>query len=68
MNRRIVGFCGAGVLAAVVAIPGQTAQQGEANLIDDLVIANRVLASEELDVLHVYGHVSARSRRNIERF
>lgn len=67
MNRPIFGFCGAGVLAAVTLF-AQTAQQGEANLVDDVVIANRVLASDELDVLHVYGHVSARSRRNTERF
>jgi ribulose-5-phosphate 4-epimerase/fuculose-1-phosphate aldolase len=71
MNRRILGLCGAAAFTVAVAMPGQTAQSaqpGEASLVDDLVIANRVLASDELDVLDVYGHASTRSRRNPERF
>ena len=36
--------------------------------ITDLVLANRVLASEDLRVLNVYGHVSYRSRTNPAHF
>jgi HCOMODA/2-hydroxy-3-carboxy-muconic semialdehyde decarboxylase len=65
MKRRIPMICGAAVLAAASLI-GQT--PGEPALVDDLVIANRVLASEHMEVLDAYGHVSARSRRNPEHF
>ena len=37
-------------------------------VITDLVLANRVLASEDLRVLNVYGHVSYRSRTNPAHF
>src|SRR5262245_21051413 len=37
-------------------------------VITDLVLANRVLASEYLGVLNVYGHVSYRSRTNPAHF
>jgi hypothetical protein len=46
----------------------QTPAHPEQGLIDDLVIANRVLASDELGVLGVYGHVSARSGRDPNRY
>jgi HCOMODA/2-hydroxy-3-carboxy-muconic semialdehyde decarboxylase len=32
------------------------------------VAANRILSSDDMDVLRVFGHVSARSRRNASRF
>lgn len=59
---------GTACLLAVAALVGQTNPQPETSLINDLVIANRVLASEHMNVLDAYGHVSARSRRDSERF
>lgn len=46
----------------------QNAAQPDQALITNLVIANRVLASDDLGVLRVYGHISARSQRNANRF
>ena len=40
----------------------------EQKLIDDLVLANRMLASEELGFLDAYGHVSVRSQSNPGHF
>src|SRR5262245_4860700 len=59
---------GAFALALGLALVAQTPRSTEQNLIDDLAIANRILSSDELGVLRVYGHVSARSQRNRERF
>ena len=44
------------------------ASHPEQALIDDLVLANRMLASEELDFLDAYGHVSVRSRIDPSHF
>lgn len=46
----------------------QNAAQPDQALITNPVIANRVLASDDLGVLRVYGHISARSQRNANRF
>ena len=53
-----------------VAITATTAQTppAERALIDDLVLANRVLASAEIGVLDGFGHVSVRSLTNPNRF
>ena len=67
MKRPVIVIAGV-CLMAVAALVGQTIPQPEAALVNDLVIANRVLASEYMNVLDAYGHVSARSRRNAERF
>jgi ribulose-5-phosphate 4-epimerase/fuculose-1-phosphate aldolase len=40
----------------------------EQGLLDDLVLANRMLASQELGFLDAYGHVSVRSRSNPNHF
>ena len=56
------------MIAAGVTIFGQATSQPESDLINDLVIANRVMASNYMDVLGVYGHISARSRRSDDRF
>src|SRR6267142_2627760 len=40
----------------------------EQQLVDDLVLANRMLASQELGFLDAYGHVSVRSRNNPNHF
>jgi HCOMODA/2-hydroxy-3-carboxy-muconic semialdehyde decarboxylase len=66
---RVAIVCGAGVaLAAVTA--GQTAKpaqaSGNATLIDDLVVANRILANE--NILDGLGHVSVRSLTNPNHF
>ena len=55
------------LLGAAVFL-AQTPANPDQALISDLAIANRILASDELQVLRVYGHVSARSQRNKERF
>ena len=56
--------------ATLTTTTAQTPQNSPADkaLIDDLVLANRVLASEELSVLDAFGHVSVRSRMNPNRF
>src|SRR6516165_4094163 len=46
------------------AASAQTAASPEKGLIDDLVVANRILASPELGVLDTAGHVSVRSATN----
>ena len=46
----------------------QTAASADQAVITDLVLANRILASEEIGVLNVYGHVSYRSRTNPNHF
>ena len=66
---RVVIVLGASVaLAAVTA--GQSAKSaqgsGNATLLDDLVVANRILANE--DILDGLGHVSARSMQRPDHF
>jgi len=46
----------------------QTPSRPEQGLIDDLVLANRMLASQELGFVDAYGHVSVRSRNNPSHF
>lgn len=46
----------------------QSATSPDQAVITDLVLANRILASEEVGVLDVYGHVSYRSRTNPTHF
>ena len=54
-----------GVGFVIESLPGQKASAASANkaLIDDLVIANQILA-HEIGVLDAYGHVSVRDNRN----
>lgn len=65
-----------GAAIALKSLPAQTpdsskaaSSTGSSNgaLVDDLVIANRVLA-HEIGVLDAYGHVSARDTRNPSRY
>lgn len=53
-----------------IAFTSTTAQTppAERALIDDLVLANRALASQEIGVLDGFGHVSVRSLANPNRF
>src|SRR5436190_14710067 len=66
--RVVVVFSAAVALAAVTA--GQPAKSsqgaGNATLIDDLVVANRILANE--NILDGLGHVSARSLQRPDHF
>ena len=55
-------------LVALFAVAQAPPAPPEKALIDDLVLANRMLASEELGVLDAFGHVSVRSRTNPNRF
>src|SRR5262245_20630405 len=49
--------------------PGSTrASHVEQALIDDLVLANRILASDAVGFVDAYGHVSVRSRQNPDRY
>lgn len=51
------------------AVAGTAApSRPEQALIDDLVLANRMLASDELNFLDAYGHVSVRSASNPNRY
>src|SRR5678809_1817088 len=65
---RVVSVFAAGVAVAAVTA-GQTAkpaQAGNATIIEDLVVANRILANE--GVLDGLGHVSARSLQRPDHF
>lgn len=64
-----VGVVFAAGLALAVATAAQTAKSAPANnalIVDDLVVANRILANE--GILDGLGHVSARSLTNPSRF
>ena len=66
MNRHMLSICslvGAALLAAAGTVSAQTATAPDRRtLIDELVLANRILANE--GVLDGYGHVSVRSPAN----
>lgn len=53
-----------GLLSKAAEAETTTAVRPEQALIDDLVLANRMLASEELGFVDAYGHISVRSRLN----
>ena len=64
-----LGVLGAAALLATQSLSGQSgkAAQGPANIIiDDLVVANRILANE--NILDGLGHVSARSLQRPDHF
>jgi HCOMODA/2-hydroxy-3-carboxy-muconic semialdehyde decarboxylase len=56
-----------GALSTVYTSPAQTTAPEEQAL-DDLVLANRVLASKALQILDTRGHVSVRNPRNPNRY
>jgi HCOMODA/2-hydroxy-3-carboxy-muconic semialdehyde decarboxylase len=78
MKTRVFLLCCAAVLGCLTAFlltssPGQTAlaQGGNVSnraLIDELVLANRILASQELRILDTHGHVSVRNPQNPNRY
>ena len=61
----ILAICGTAITLTTTAAQTPPAEKA---LIDDLVLANRMLVSEELAVLDAFGHVSVRSRTNPNRF
>ena len=79
-SRRFLAMCGVPALALATfflwrnwpaeAAAAQTPapSRPEQGLIDDLVLANRMLASQELGFVDAYGHVSVRSRSNPSHF
>lgn len=48
--------------------PRPTPDTSTESIINDLVLANRILASEVLKILSAYGHVSVRNPRNPNRY
>jgi hypothetical protein len=61
MTSRVFLVRSVSVLAGGLALLAQTSGQADQAVINDLVIANRILASDDLAVLRVYGHISARA-------
>src|SRR6266478_4015069 len=64
----ILVICGTAVALTTTTAQTPAASVPEKALLDDLVLANRMLASQELGVLDAFGHVSVRSRTNPNRF
>ena len=66
---RIIGLAIVGLSTLFAQTKGKVAPAGtppERALVDDLVVANRVLA-HEIHVLDAYGHISVRSATNPNR-
>ena len=66
-RRLLLGIVGV-VLALSTAAAQGPSTSSEKALIDELVLANRMLASQEIGFLDALGHVSVRSRTNPNRF
>src|SRR4029450_3032872 len=64
----ILVVCGAVIAAAAIAAQGPANAPSEKALIDELVLANRMLVSQEVGFLDALGHVSVRSRTNPNHF
>jgi HCOMODA/2-hydroxy-3-carboxy-muconic semialdehyde decarboxylase len=67
MKARMVTLTGAAVAALTAFALAQSPPPDQA-AITDLVLANRILASREVGILNMHGHVSYRSRTNPDRF
>jgi ribulose-5-phosphate 4-epimerase/fuculose-1-phosphate aldolase len=65
---RTLTIAGATLVVLAALALAQSGPSPDQAAITDLVLANRILASEEVGVLNVYGHVSYRSRSNPARF
>jgi ribulose-5-phosphate 4-epimerase/fuculose-1-phosphate aldolase len=66
--RATLAICGAAVALATTSAQVPPKSPSEQALLDELVLANRTLASPELGVLDALGHVSVRSRTNPTHF
>src|SRR6266581_5488556 len=64
----ILAICSIAVTLTITTAQTPATSVSEKALIDDLVLANRMLASQQLGVLDAFGHVSVRSRTNPNRF
>lgn len=64
----ILAACGVALALTTTAAQRPTGQPADKALIDELVLANRMLASQDLGVLDALGHVSVRSRTNANHF
>ena len=62
-RRPVLAICGA-VLALATTAAQAPSTTSEKALVDELVLANRMLASQEIGFLDALGHVSVRSRTN----
>src|ERR687896_2159405 len=65
---RTLIIAGAALAALAVTSLAQSPAASDQAAITDLVLANRILASDEVGVLNMHGHVSYRSRTNPSRF
>ncbi len=66
--RIALAICGTVVALATTAAQVPPKSPTEKALVDELVLANRMLASQEIGFLDALGHVSVRSRTNPNRF
>ncbi|MGH9254285.1 MAG: class II aldolase/adducin family protein [Vicinamibacterales bacterium] len=73
MHIRIIGFLAAAAVAGLFTVPRVTGQDGRTGvagaslqLVDDLVVGNRILANE--NILDGLGHISVRHDQNPNHF
>jgi len=65
---RTLTLAGATLIALATFAIAQEPAGADQAAIADLVLANRILASDEVGILNMHGHVSYRSRSNPSRF
>jgi ribulose-5-phosphate 4-epimerase/fuculose-1-phosphate aldolase len=65
---RTLTTAGATLIALATLAIAQAPAPADQAAIADLVLANRILASDEVGILNMHGHVSYRSRSNPSRF
>ena len=68
MKTRVTLIVSATLVALAAFALAQSASSPDQAAIADLVLANRILASDEVGILNMHGHVSYRSRTNPSRF
>jgi len=68
MHIRIATIASAALIALATFVIAQTPAPADQAAIIDLVLANRILASDEVGILNMHGHVSYRNRSDPSRF
>ena len=68
MPVRTLAIAGAALVALATLTLAQSGTSPDQAAVTDLVLANRILASDEVGILNMHGHVSYRSRSNPSRF
>ena len=68
LPRRTLTTAGATLIALATFAIAQAPAPADQAAIADLVLANRILASDEVGILSMHGHVSYRNRSNPSRF